>query len=115
MARNFYSRFYPDEVYQIQQLFYENPNLTVATSSNKPIGFCNRDFWHANPNLYEYNSIIINRQAWEIWEKDRKKSDMCNKKQIKLITVWENDWNYKNNICRRYINIIINKCQKLLI
>lgn len=75
----------------------------------------NGDFWHANPNLYEYNSIIINKQAWEIWEKDRKKSDMCNKKQIKLITIWENDWNYKNNICRRYINIIISKCQKLLI
>lgn len=52
MARNFYSKFYPEEVYQIQQLLYENPNLTVAVSSNEPIGFCNREISRKTIHYY---------------------------------------------------------------
>ena len=54
----------------------------------------NGDFWHANPDFYNPDDTIISKniKAYDIWQKDIKKIEMCDQKGIILLVVWENDW-----------------------
>lgn len=67
----------------------------------------NGDFYHANPIKYKSDDIILNKTASEIWEKDKKKKLRCDKKDIKLITIWEYDWmNNRDHIEKEILNIL---------
>lgn len=70
---------------------------------NKAIEF-NGDYWHCNPNLYSpiYKNKNKNLYANEIWVKDRIKKRKCIKNNIKLITIWNYEWeNYKLDTQKR--------------
>lgn len=55
----------------------------------------NGDFWHCNPNTYsaDYLHPIRNMTAKEIWEADRKKINAALDKGLKVIVVWESEYN----------------------
>lgn len=57
----------------------------------------NGDFYHANPKFYGLNDTVLGKTAESIWEKDEKKKLRCNKKNIKLVVIWEDDWVNKRN------------------
>lgn len=55
------------------------------------------DYWHANPKLYEENSIIKLKSgkclAKEIWAKDKLKKSVATKNKYKVYYIWELDYN----------------------
>ena len=59
----------------------------------------NGDYWHANPSLYNAESILNTKNgqmlAKTIWKKDKRRYDALTKLGYKLHIVWECD--YKNN------------------
>lgn len=69
----------------------------------------NGDFWHANPLIYEANSLINypgkSKYAKDVWNKDKERMQQI--KHIlncKIIVVWEND--YLNNKEKLFKNIL---------
>lgn len=53
----------------------------------------NGDYWHANPLYYKETDIVYEgKTAQEIWNRDLFKKHLCEEKHIKLITVFETDW-----------------------
>ena len=71
----------------------------------------NGDYYHANPRFYNKNYFNnkLKMKAEKIWEKDRKKRDICFKKNITLIIVWEHDWNNNQEKEKeRILNLINN-------
>ena len=67
----------------------------------------NGDYWHCNPKIYDEHDIILGKCVSEIWKKDEWKKDECINNNIKLITIWEYDWKFRNDIVKRYLKIII--------
>lgn len=55
----------------------------------------NGDYWHANPEKYGPDDIIWRNKASDIWARDKRKLDRCEKENIKLVIIWESEW--KNN------------------
>jgi len=57
----------------------------------------NGDYWHANPENYKPNDVIHycfeHTKAKEIWEKDKDKRILAEKKGWKLIYIWEKELN----------------------
>jgi G:T-mismatch repair DNA endonuclease (very short patch repair protein) len=55
------------------------------------------DFWHANPNIYKETDILNfpkrKRTAKEIWEYDKRKRQIAEKKGYKVIYIWETEIN----------------------
>ena len=63
----------------------------------------NGDYWHANPEFYSEDETInikgVEYCVKDIWKKDQRKLELCNSKNITLVTIWEDDWtNSKNKI-----------------
>ena len=57
----------------------------------------NGDYWHCNPKLYDENFYNKVKQLYakDIWEYDKTKIDLCDKYNIKTLTIWESE--YRNN------------------
>ena len=55
----------------------------------------NGDYWHCNPKLYDENFYNKVKQLYakDIWEYDKTKIDLCNKYNIKTLTIWESEYN----------------------
>jgi G:T-mismatch repair DNA endonuclease (very short patch repair protein) len=72
----------------------------------------NGDYWHANPEKYTNESLILFSniglvRAEKIWEKDAQKQMLCENKGIKLLVVWENNWEKNNEeTCKKLLNSI---------
>lgn len=67
----------------------------------------NGDYWHCNPNKYEkdYFNKKKNMFAWEIWEQDKIKKELAEKKGYKLFTIWESDFRFnKQNEINKIIS-----------
>jgi very-short-patch-repair endonuclease len=60
---------------------------------NKKVLEVNGDMWHANPIVYKPNDIIpiINKQAKQIWEKDKKRKDYFTNRGYEYIVIWEKE------------------------
>lgn len=88
---------------EFPNIFMSNSNKDVIKPYELDIYFpelrigieYNGDYWHANPEFYKKDDIIIYKTAAEIWEKDELKKQLCKDKDINLITIWENDWKNK--------------------
>jgi very-short-patch-repair endonuclease len=67
----------------------------------------NGDYWHCNPEKYDKNFLNKkkNLYAWELWERDKLKKELAEKKGYKFFTIWEKDYNInKNNEINKIIN-----------
>lgn len=55
----------------------------------------NGDYWHCNPKIYGENFYNKVKQLYakDIWEYDKTKIDLCNKYNIKTLTIWESEYN----------------------
>ena len=55
----------------------------------------NGDYWHCNPKMYDENfyNKVKHLYAKDIWEYDKTKIDLCNKYNIKTLTIWESEYN----------------------
>lgn len=55
----------------------------------------NGDYWHANPKIYQSDSLISypskKRYASDVWAKDEYKNNEFKKQDIHIFYVWEND------------------------
>lgn len=55
----------------------------------------NGDFWHANPSKYNAEDVIPfpdgHRKAKEVWEKDKKKQLIAERKGYNVLVLWESD------------------------
>ena len=53
------------------------------------------NYWHGNPKLYKSTDLIRSNRGLisvsEIWKKDKHKQNLCEQKDIRLITFWEDD------------------------
>ena len=83
-----------------ENYFYDNINNSYYfydfVISN--IKFCiefNGDYWHANPEFYKEDDIVIKYKVDEIWNRDKVKNDFIRSKGYELVIVWENE--YKND------------------
>lgn len=70
----------------------------------------NGDFWHMNPKFY--NADDINPKTGElaknVWNLDLDKKQLCEKLEIKLYTIWENDWKTNQEQEKQRIKNILN-------
>jgi DNA mismatch endonuclease (patch repair protein) len=56
--------------------------------------FCDGNYWHAKPEVYQENRIIRRGQtAKQIWEKDKKVNDELKKQGFEVLRFWESDIN----------------------
>ena len=75
----------------------------------------NGDYWHGNPEIYEYDDyvgIVQDKlvQAWELWEKDARKTFLAESNGYKILTIWESEYNdCPNTIYRRCIDFLNGK------
>lgn len=73
-------------------------------------------YWHMDPRKYKSKDInkTLKQSSQEIWDKDSHKEMLCEQKGIKLIVIWEADWNSdKENIKQMILNEIIQRNQKM--
>lgn len=60
------------------------------------------DYFHANPLFYKSDDIVLGIPVKDIWEKDKKKLKLANKKGITLLQLWEHDIKEGfNTICKK--------------
>ena len=60
----------------------------------------NGDYFHCNPQLYEkdfYNKLS-KKYAWQIWEKDKRKTQIAINKGYSVFTIWEKDYHENKDL-----------------
>ena len=62
---------------------------------------------------FEFNGIYYHSEIFKTKEEVMEKKNICEKVGVKLITVWEDDWEYKKNIVKSRILNILNKSRKI--
>ncbi len=67
----------------------------------------NGNYHHANPKKYKADDKIHYKSAKEIWKRDEEKRIRCEKKNINLIVIWEDDWKNKKLITQKSIKNIL--------
>lgn len=81
------------------------PELSLAIEYNG-------DYWHANPTFYKESDFIKGKLVKEIWKKDKSKKELCEKKGIRLITIWELDWIHKKESIKNNLSKTISLISK---
>jgi len=76
------------------------------------IGFeFNGDFWHMNPDIFNENYInpLSKITAKDKWKEDAEKKLIAESLGIKLIVIWENEWDTSKEKVKKMIYENINK------
>lgn len=78
---------------------------------NKIIEY-NGDYWHGNPDIYEFDDFIrisgnSGYVASDLWAKDAKKKLLAEEYGYSVLIVWESEY-------KEYHNFIIEKCINFL-
>ncbi len=69
----------------------------------------NGTYNHADPRFYKADDKIRGKFVEKIWDHDKLKLEMCKKKGIKLIVIWEHDWiTNKNKTIKNLKDLLIN-------
>ena len=88
---NYKKIIYPKEV----DIFFKDHNLAIE--------YCGL-YWHSEEILRKKYKLTTNIKNYH-----RKKLDLCNQNGIRLITIFEDEWINKREICLSIINNIINR------
>lgn len=62
---------------------------------------------------FEFNGIYYHSEIFKTKEEVMEKKDICENIGINLITVWEDDWEYKKDIVKSRILNVLNKSRKI--
>lgn len=65
------------------------------------------DFWHAHPDIYDADHILMGMKASDIWLRDENKRTIIETRNIKLLVVWESEFVEDPEGC-------IHKCKEFL-
>lgn len=52
----------------------------------------NGTYWHADPRYYRPTSLIRNKTAYEIWQRDKHKLEAAKKHGYSVLCIWESDF-----------------------
>jgi hypothetical protein len=77
---------------------------------------CNRELDVYIPKLklaFEFNGVYWHSEIFRSKNYHKDKTDLCNKNNIQLIHIWEDDWIYKNDIIKSMILNKLNKNKKI--
>lgn len=78
----------------------------VDKSQKKIIEF-DGDYWHANPEMFQPDDRVRNKNASEIWEYDKKKTQDLEAAGYKVLRIPENQF-------REYPEETISQCKRFL-
>ena len=62
----------------------------------------NGDIWHANPNIYNKDSIVFwynNTKAADIWKEDENKISFLKERNFDVYILWESDYYNNKDLC----------------
>ena len=97
-----------DEI-KIHDFIKEHYNGEIITLSKKVIGE-ELDIYLPEFKLaIEFNGLYWHNEITKDKNYHKRKSDLCKDKGIQLIHIWEDDWNYKQDIVK---SMILNKLNK---
>lgn len=84
-------KYIPDVKSQLK-IANKNHRYVYDISYKNKIIELNGDYWHGNPEIYNYDDYVRNdMQAWQLWEYDTKKSQFAESYGYELMTIWESD------------------------
>ena len=103
---------YSNSEYNLLQFIKENYNGEIIKNSRKIIKPYELDIFLPNLNLaFEYNGLWWHNELYKDKNYHKTKSDLCDKNNIQLIHIWEDNWIYKQDIVK---SMILNKLGKTL-
>jgi len=67
----------------------------IVCNENQRIIEYNGEYWHADPRCHDKNwfNKASNNYAWQIWKRDKAKTESAIKNGYRLLTIWEIDYN----------------------
>lgn len=85
----------PNDKIMFNKTYYSYDILIKETSKLIEV---NGDYWHANPEKYNQNDLIVGyygetRSAGYIWERDEEKIEFAKANGFKVLILWENEIN----------------------
>jgi len=103
MIRDFISENYPMLLIEENKRKYLDGFEIDVYLPELKLGFeIQGDYFHANPLFYKCDDIVLGIPVKDIWEKDKKKLKLANKKGIMLLQLWEHDIKEDfNTICKK--------------
>jgi len=95
---------------QLINFIKENYSDTTILNNRNIISPYELDIYLPDLNLaFEFNGIYWHNELNKHKDYHKMKSDLCKERGIQLMHIWEDDWNYKQNIVK---SMILNKVSK---
>jgi len=87
-----------------------NYDDVIITSDRKILNPYELDIYLPNLNIaFEFNGLYWHSELYKDKKYHAMKYDLCEEQNIQLIQIWEDDWNYKQDIVK---SMILNKLKK---
>jgi len=65
------------------------------------------DYWHANPDCYEADTIIKNQRADEIWKRDENRLKILSFLGFDTIVVWQSEFKFdREEVIKKIYNVL---------
>jgi very-short-patch-repair endonuclease len=95
---------------QLSNFIVENTDEEILLKNKDIIKPYELDIYLPNLKIaFEFNGLYWHNELHKMKNYHKDKSDLCEKKGIQLIHIWEDDWLYKNEIIK---SMILNKLGK---
>ena len=95
---------------QLFNFIKENYNGEILCNKNDIINGYELDIYLPDLKLaFEFNGLYWHNELYKDKNYHNKKTNLCFKKDIQLIHIWEDDWDYKQDIIK---SMILNKLNK---
>jgi len=95
---------------ELTNFIKENYNKDIIINSREIINPYEIDIYLPDLNLaFEFNGIYWHNELYKDKNYHQMKYELCKNKNIQLIQIWEDDWNYKQEIIK---SMILNKLNK---
>jgi len=94
----------------LYKFIQENYNYNIIQRNRKILNGKELDIYIPELKLaFEFNGVYWHNELYKPNNYHKIKSDLCEEKGIQLIHIWEDDWNYKQDIVK---SMILNKLGK---
>ena len=89
-----------NNIEHIRQKWINQKSYDIQISNTNLLIEVQGDFWHANPEIYKSDDIVLiddGIPAYKIWEKDKNKKINAEKYGYVILYMWETDINNLND------------------